>query len=159
MITGGTQRRRTIAAEPGRIGVVRMALGALFSQASSPPLTWPQINRGMGGKSNAHDPVDSPCFAERSGSEVSRPSFRRSRRRGSRRAALGTRSSRIGQRCSLDVLPTGGGLIGRMPLAFKPSLILGKVLAVNASNSLLTSSSSRCNASILSSWYCAGGPS
>jgi hypothetical protein len=51
MITGDTQRRRTIAAEPGSIGVVRMALGALFGQAGFPSLTWAQIIRGTGGKS------------------------------------------------------------------------------------------------------------
>jgi hypothetical protein len=52
MIMGGTQRRRTVAAEPGRIRVVRTALGTLDGQANSPSLAWPQINRGMGEKSN-----------------------------------------------------------------------------------------------------------
>jgi hypothetical protein len=52
MITGGTQRRRTITAEPGGIGVVRMTGWALVGQATSPSLAWLQINRGIGGKSN-----------------------------------------------------------------------------------------------------------
>jgi hypothetical protein len=55
MITGDTQRRRTIAAEPGGIGIVRIAFRALVGQAGSPSLGWPQIIRGLDGKSNVLD--------------------------------------------------------------------------------------------------------
>jgi hypothetical protein len=34
-----------------------MALGARIGQAISPALTWPQISRGLGGKSNVLDAV------------------------------------------------------------------------------------------------------
>jgi len=40
-------------AELHGFGILRMTGRALVGQASSPSLAWPQINRGMGGKSNA----------------------------------------------------------------------------------------------------------
>jgi hypothetical protein len=42
-------------AELHGFGILRMAGRALVGQASSPSLAWPQINRGMGGKSTGAD--------------------------------------------------------------------------------------------------------